>query len=656
MSEINLIGYWKFEDDALDSSGQDNHGSVTGCAYADGKIGRCITMDGSGDKVDCGNISGLNGATALTFLAWIKFNSTTGDYSICSKGIWSGTTPILFWRDENDAVSGNNDCLSLIVYDGDTAPRISSGDGSINDTNWHHIGFTFEANTTAGLNIYIDSVNSANCDTTNCNNIASSIVSFILGTSSDNQNIFNGYMDEVKLYNRVLSDAEIEDEYNRTQERFAIKNAESGLIGYWKLEDNAIDSTGNNTTGSEYNMTYTTGKIGTCGSFNGSSSYISVPHDAIQNLNSTGTISLWAYSNRAYPSDDGTTKYRGLISKTIGGSTANIAYFIDWYGTNEWGQLRCDISNGTSLQGKSKYITFSTEWVHIVFSFNGQSHKLYINGVEDEPEVTQTISAQTLETSLDIGRVFKITSYWDGLIDEVKIYNRALSADEVAAEYSRTSNQFKISISEQGLVGHWKLEDNALDSSGNGVDGTEYYMTYTDGKIGRCGDFNGSNGYIETGISSVLNVGTTLTACAWIYRETNDNSTESIIHHILKGSPWTGFWLGSWSDGKLMAFVGNYNTHNLYTTDVISNEEWHHVALISNGSTFAIWVDGDKASADKAVGSAQNDVSVRIGWSASSGQYFDGLIDDVRIYNRALSQEEITNLYNNTLGPFRLIL
>ncbi|MDD5552100.1 MAG: prepilin-type N-terminal cleavage/methylation domain-containing protein [Candidatus Pacebacteria bacterium] len=158
------------------------------------------------------------------------------------------------------------------------------------------------------------------------------------------------------------------------------------------------------------------------------------------NLTSTGTINVWAKSNRNYPSDSTSTAYRGIISKTANGSISGIAYSIDWYGTNSSRTLRTMICSGAGTNGISiSNFDFKSGWNNIIFSWNGSKIFLYINGEQQIPG-NQTLNAQILNTTFDIGRAFKV-GYWDGWIDEVQIYNRALTAHEIQQLYVQSKGR-----------------------------------------------------------------------------------------------------------------------------------------------------------------------------------------------------------------------
>ena len=369
--------------------------------------------------------------------------------------------------------------------------------------------------------------------------------------------------------------------YNEHQ----ISASNHGLIGYWKLNRNAIDNAENNTIGTEYNMSYANGRIERCGSFTGNNSYIAIPHNTMQNIKTTGTISLWAFSNRNYPSDTSDTVYRGLVSKTIGEATSNIAYFIDWYGTNGNRQLRCRISNGTTIQGPTLNMSFNNEWVHICYTFDGQYYKLYINGILSNPPITQTISAQELDVPLNIGRTFSSTSAcWDGLIDEVKIYNRALSAEEIINEYNgMQANMTKIA---SNLNGNQVIHPNLIYNNEINNQLKLHYVSKSGNELCNLyvkGELREKN--IDTNRTSYWNRSNTSTYTANLAKSYFDYSPRNM--HIISKNLSTGTYmlprdddLTSWH-GKC-AFISSIKittTSQNYDVYLYKNEEYDNNAI-----------------------------------------------------------------------------
>ena len=171
--------------------------------------------------------------------------------------------------------------------------------------------------------------------------------------------------------------------------------------------------------------------------FDGATQYINVGNDSDYDLSSVGTIMIWAKPDTSYPSSTASNAYKGLIAKTTNGGLGQQNYYIDWYGSNTTRILRGSIGDATgeNIVSVSNF-DFNASWVHIALTWNGTNVILYTNGKE-KSQITQTKNAQITTSNLEIGRVFNNNgNNWDGLLDEVRIYNRALSSSEIAEIYN----------------------------------------------------------------------------------------------------------------------------------------------------------------------------------------------------------------------------
>ncbi len=221
---------------------------------------------------------------------------------------------------------------------------------------------------------------------------------------------------------------------------------EQELVGWLKFDEGkgetAKDSSGNKNHGEVY-AEWTSGKAGSALNFDGESSYVDCGDGASLNLTSAGSIEVWIKSKKAYPGEDAAVRYRGIVSKTSGGGAAGLSYWLDWMGNSETRTLRAIICDGSKAEWwnctQGFFINdfdFGKDWNHIVFTWDGKTMNLYRNGVP-YPAVAQTMKAQALpEAPLMIGSAFGgRQNCFDGIIDEVKIYDRALTAREVMASY-----------------------------------------------------------------------------------------------------------------------------------------------------------------------------------------------------------------------------
>jgi hypothetical protein len=216
-----------------------------------------------------------------------------------------------------------------------------------------------------------------------------------------------------------------------------------------------------------------------------------------------------------------------------------------------------------------------------------------------------------------------------------------------------------------GLVAHYEFEGNANDSSGNENHGTEHGgVSYVDGVIGKAGNFDGIDNFIEVEHNESLNPINQLSLSLWI----NINQLPSIWHPIIhKGgdaiySPYMAnreysLWLAS-SNYLHLASAGD-NSGQLYFNTATNNptNEWFlYTAVIDRvNHSIKAYLNGELVLEEQDNYSSfnNNEENLRIGWTEevhSNFDFFNGKIDDLRIYNRALSEEEISGLYYLSAG------
>jgi len=162
-------------------------------------------------RIDLGSLSGLSGATALTFATWVKFAATSADATIVMRGTFFSTSaPWLLWRDDIAAISGRANTLSAVLNTNAGLLRVESAADVLNDTtSWHHVALVFEAGVSDGLRIYVDGVRDANvASAVGHTSIVANTSSVTAGTN-DATRAFTGDMAELAFWGAVLSDGEI---------------------------------------------------------------------------------------------------------------------------------------------------------------------------------------------------------------------------------------------------------------------------------------------------------------------------------------------------------------------------------------------------------------------------------------------------------------
>ena len=247
--------------------------------------------------------------------------------------------------------------------------------------------------------------------------------------------------------------------------------------------------------------------------------------------------------------------------------------------------------------------------------------------------------------------------------DYDQIVDITIDAQDLASPanvVSRDSYSFAIESASTGdLVGYWKFDNGsgttAVDSSGNGNDGTlTNGPIWVDGKIGKALSFDGTDDYVIISDSDNLDGFSAFSISTWVYAYTIGEECYGRI--IVKGDG-DPYGLMIESDTKISFYI---NGDRLESNENFSLNSWHHIGVtyekdVINGRK--IYIDGVLSKSQTntfTVNSGANDLY--IGNRSTLDRTFDGIIDEVRIYNRALSADEVLALYQEGLSKFSINL
>jgi len=182
----------------------------------------------------------------------------------------------------------------------------------------------------------------------------------------------------------------------------------------------------------------------------------------------------------------------------------------------------------------------------------------------------------------------------------------------------------------------------ARDRSGYGNDGTIYGATKTAGKIGSARDFDGVDDRIEAPHSASLDITKAITVEVWI--KSLDARDAGIISKD-DGGTARSWWLITWADDLprfLAYFVTLDGTDGVVATTKLTDNKWHHIAATYDGSTIKIYFDGNLEGTKSRVDTIKSTTApVRVATYLGVSYFRKGMIDEVRIYRRALSAAEI---------------
>jgi hypothetical protein len=434
-------------------------------------------------------------------------------------------------------------------------------------------------------------------------------------------------------------------------------------VGYWTFDGKdtpwtsssaatTLDKSGNGNTGTLTNMNQSTspavGKIGQGLYFDGVND--SVTANSAASAIATGDVSYSAWFKLSGAAS-------GYIIDLADAPSNNDVYL--YFDTGTPGALCFQVYNtGFNCADSSQTIWPTGVWHHAVGVFSGVSgQKLYVDGVLVGTNAN-TSRGSTAATQITLGSEFDGALQFNGTIDDVRIYNRALSASEVQNLYN--SGTAKVGVSpngssnlSNGLVTYWTFDGKdtpwtsssaatTLDKSGNGNAGTLTNMGQSTapavGKIGQALQFNGTNNYVQSANTLGISGAATRTIAFWAKAAGSDGMMVSM------GTAGTNQMFGAMILGSHW-YLNGFGGGNDYDTGVVADTKWHFHTITYDGTTANWYLDTNKIGAGFTHAFATVDSRLLVGLRIDALYYFPGTVDDVRIYNRALSASEIQQLY-----------
>ena len=428
-----------------------------------------------------------------------------------------------------------------------------------------------------------------------------------------------------------------------------------GLVGYWPFSGNANDDSGNGNNGTLNGATLTTDRFGNSNSaynFDGLNDFISVNPSPSLNIVNNISISLWFYTTQ-------TGFYGYLVDRDICGISKD--WSLAYNGTSI---LR--IGNGSTDQIINSGSNNINSWHNLVFVRMNDSFKLYIDGTFSSELPISGLNFQNNQTPIYFGEQVCLPNSvnspnFNGKIDDIGIWNRALTQQEITTmynsvevpTYSDTCNNVSGSLT-QGLVGYWPFCGNANDDSGNGNNGTVNGATLTNDRFGNANsayNFNGTNNFIELVNSAQLDNMNDFSISTWYQVNNTSPQFQFLVSKDLMGDPPNGDW-DFYVNYNKVKFDITINTNNNSGTQssLILPNTWNHALITRNSSSglINIYINGIlENSFTGYIGPYSNTQKMNFGRQGSSNQHFlNGKLDDIGIWNRALTPSEVTQLFN----------
>jgi hypothetical protein len=449
-------------------------------------------------------------------------------------------------------------------------------------------------------------------------------------------------------------------------------------LRYWRLGESS-GTTANDISGNGSHATYnssgvTLGATGgltndtnTAATFDGNTGYASASD--ITGLNDF-TVSFWA---KYLGSNSGE---RTLFGADNYNSSPRYGLIVKPYGST-FGQPQYEAYiNGTG--GGLAFSATTTNWNHYLFVRSGTSLSLYLNGAY--------VSAITVGSGIaQLNNIRVGSHYFNGSaqefsnssVQDVAIFTSALTRGQIASLYQagvtgRTADlvmgrSYQDVVLADSPISYWRLgttSGNEVDISGNG-----HTLTYTSGTI------RGASGAIAGDANTAATFGTLSTHCAqatvaetpsalsveaWFYATADGiTSTREIVERQSSGAPHYTQWNMSWKfNGTVNSLYARLGFTDGSNTDLqsgtLSKNAWHHAILTWSGTVAKLYVDGSEV-ASSTVGAKNityNSQIFNIGCYSGGNESFIGNIDEVAIYNTALSAAQVATHYNAGLATY----
>jgi uncharacterized protein (TIGR02145 family) len=422
------------------------------------------------------------------------------------------------------------------------------------------------------------------------------------------------------------------------------------LVADYPLNGDANDQTANANHGTSTSFIPTANRFGEAGNalYFDASNPVSVPSSEVMSFGTNDfTIGFWFTLN------DLDRWHNGLIGRNDFEGIA-LEYNHDQdHRLTIW--ANAEGSSGWDLEWKPNYNVWeSNVWYYLVLKREATSLILYINGQPVE-NTTIDISVANPSTDFYIGRSQLEDRTHLGKMDDVKIFNYALTDAEIGTYYNE-GNWDNLNGS---LQAYYPFNGNTDDESGNGNSPTFSSVSPVADRFNienSAVALNGVDSYIQIPHSTSLDFTGEISVSVWINPSQVNIEQQTISS---KGGGWSrAGWLLTLINDKVRWHLGDGTSEAIFDTETsIPANKWSHIVATWKDGVMSVYINGvlDNASASWAGGLVSNTYDHYIGKNDNIDFYFNGMIDDERVYSRAIDDLEILQLYANFDGPELLV-
>ncbi len=622
------VAYYPFTGNAQDLSANGNNAAVHGATLTQDRFGwanRAFHFDGSQSYLQAANNAALNSNYA-TVSFWVKADEipAQGEVFLLSFGGWQERWKIslpnhgkLVWTTNNSSGISDMD---------------AGGGNELPTGTWKHVVFVHDGTKDR---IYFNGVQVAEKNVSGTLNSTTKPLG-IGYNPIDVGNYFKGSLDDILLFNIALDATQVATLYAL---QGTVPTVPQGLVASYPFSNNTLDASDFGNTAGATDVASATDRFGYGNSayrFNGTSSEIEAANSAQLNSPYT-TISFWVKPRTLPASGE-------VFLLSFGGWQERYKLSLPSHGkvvfttNNSSGISDMDAGGGNELVAGT--------WKHVVCVHDGTNDKIYVDGVlANSKAVAGTLNNTTKPLGIGYNAVDG-GNWFDGVLDEVQIYNYALDATAVAALHTAQST-FPGTATD--LVAEYKFAGSAADATqfaNHALVGGAQPAADRFGYAANAYHFSGADSLIAANSVQLNSDFTTISF--WVKPDELPATGEV---YLLSNGGWQERWKASLPSHGKVVFTTNY-ANGISDMDAGGGNElvagqWRHVVLVHDGAKDKIFVNGVLANQKDVVG-ALNHTSQPLGIGNNpidAGNYFKGSLDDIQVYNRALSDSEVAALY-----------
>tara|TARA_B100000902_G_scaffold10567_1_gene12895 strand:- start:233 stop:3682 length:3450 start_codon:yes stop_codon:yes gene_type:complete len=635
--------YW------TDSVGSIN-GTINGATYVNNDNSDYFTFDGSNDTITfpATDTSPINFSSEThTIEFWINFNNLQNEDVVIGK--WGGSNATKSFQIQ---VSGSHNKLTVLERDGGSSNTYETT-GTFSNGTWAHFVY---ARSASQVKLYINGVIDSDPAANNGIN-AGSTQNITIGDQPGGGVFFGGKLAQLRIYSSTLDSSQVLTNYNATKDLYqGVASLQLSLDANGYTTGNWTDTSGNNRHAIiSGNTAHTNDNNSDYFTLDGSGDYFTVAHNNIFNLDVDATIEMWIWRSS-------TTNEQGLMHKG-GPWNAYNGWFLNW--TSSVGYYFYDYDTA-SLTKSGTAAAPLNEWTHLVLSWNAGTRKakMYINGAEPSYHTAPTDGGGAVGTTntgtLEIGKAATSLGTghpaWNGKIAQVRIYNGAMSETQVKTNYNATKALYQNpTILTDLRPTNYSSGTTWNDSSTQGNNATLHNFgstvtSYYDQEIGNFFDLDGSNDYFSTSITKNW-ASIPFSVEMWF----NTDSRNGEYLWGLNENSYQAYGVGPSTRGSgnnyQLMFLGS---GVIVSAGVVQTNRWYHLVFTSDGTTKKAYLDGSfVASSTVTINSAANGKAFIFGrYGEYPGAYFNGKIGHTRVYEGALTAEQVAQNYLATKNNY----